>query len=197
MSYRKNIPTYDVWSGKLTDRIVYDDLRVSLETTKLGGVNDPNFSKVLDNGAGSQGVFAFHFDKAAEEEVFFSVQFPHAMQLGSTIEPHVHWLPKDTDTGTVRWGLEYTWVDLNGTFGNTTIIYAEDAGDGTALKHQYASFGGVSGASITGVSSMMICRLFRDATHLNDTYDNDAIALEFDIHIKKDAVGSRSQASKE
>lgn len=195
MSYRKDIPTYDVWSNELG--VVWEDLRVALELTRRGAANQPGFGQVLDDGSGSVGVYATLFDKATREDVFFSVQFPHAWKIGSTIEPHVHWMPTDTDTGTVRWGLEYTWVDINGTFSNTTIIYAEDAADGTASKHQYASFAGVTPpVGITGVSSMMLCRLFRDAAHANDTYDNDAAGLEFDIHYQKDAVGSRSMLSK-
>jgi len=195
----KNISTYKVWGNQTpnSEDTVWDDLRVSLETTRRGAANAPGFQKVNDDGSGSVGVYATLFSKSTREDVFFSVQFSHDWQTGSDIEPHVHWMPTDTDTGTVRWGLEYCWVDINGTYSNTTIIYDEDPADGTALKHQYASFGLITPPShITGVSSMMMCRLFRDATHANDDYDADAAGLEFDIHYQRNSVGSRKMHSK-
>jgi len=186
--------TSNVYTNEVVGGAVYDDLRVPLDASKAGGSKDPDFVKVLDNGSGSQGVFAWHFDDSTEEELYFSVQFPHSYDF-KAIEPHIHWMPKSTGTGTVRWGLEYTWTDIYGTFSNTSIIYAEDAGDGTAYKHQYASFGAVD-STVSIVSSMMLCRLFRDATHVNDDYSGDAVALEFDIHFGIDTVGSLGITSK-
>lgn len=175
---------------------VWDDLRVPMSATKKGGVNDPNFAQVKDNGAGSTGVFTYLFDKNAEEELFFSAQFPHSRKSATDIVPHVHWSPIDADTGVVRWGLEYTWIDINGTFGNTSIVYVEDAGDGSADKQQVAAFSPISGSGIVGISSMLIGRVFRDAAHGNDTYDADAALLEFDVHFEIDTIGSRQATVK-
>ncbi|OQY44629.1 MAG: hypothetical protein B6242_12325 [Anaerolineaceae bacterium 4572_78] len=176
--------------------IVWDDLRVAGDQTRLQGNNDPNYVQFKANGSGSTGVFTYRFDKNSEEEVFFSIQFPHAKKNSTNIRPHIHWTPVDTDTGTVRWGLEYTWVDIGGTFGNTTIIYTDDAGNGTAFQHQLGSFPEIDGSGVTSISSMMICRLFRDATHANDDYDADACLLEFDFHYQIDTLGSRQETVK-
>ena len=178
-------------SGLLTlvgDATVWDDLRFPLIAQKLGGVNDPNFVKVLDNGSGSTGLYAYAFDKAAEEEAFFIVQFPHQRKSGSNIVPHVHWMPTGTNTGNVVWGLEYSWANINGTFGNSTIITVTDAGSGTADDHLIAYFDAISGTGKTS-SSMMLCRVFRDATNVADTYDEDAALLEVDFHIEIDKLG--------
>ena len=43
---------------------------------------------------------------------------------------------------------------------------------------------------------MMVCRLFRDATDAADTYDADAVLLEFDVHYKVNMLGSREETSK-
>jgi len=178
------------------DEPVWDDLKAPATTAKVGGTKDPDFIKITDNGSGSTGVYTYAFDKNTEEELFFVLQFPHEMKTGSTISPHVHWMPTDTDTGTVRWGLEYTWVDINGVFGNTNIIYSEDPAAGTALTHHLAPFPDISGTGITGVSSMMMVRIFRDAANAADTYDNDAALLEFDIHYQIDTMGSRAETTK-
>lgn len=182
-------------SNPVHDYSVWDDLRVALTTTKLGGVKDPGFAQLASDGAGSTGVYAYHFDKTTEEEVFCAVQMPHSWEEGSDIEPHVHWLPTDTDTGAVVWGLEYAWLDFDGTLGNTTILTVTDAADGTDGKHQLASFGTISGAGHT-VSSMLMCRVFRKAADAADTYNADAAALEFDIHYQRDAAGSDNQYTK-
>lgn len=48
---------------------------------------------------------------------------------------------------------------------------------------------------VNTVSSMLACRLFRDATGAGgtDDLDNDAGVLEFDFHYEIDTMGSRSE----
>lgn len=175
---------------------VWEDLRVPMTATKGGGVRDPGFSQFQDDGSGSTGVFTYMFSASTEEELFFSAQFSHTKKNGTDIVPHVHWSPTNTNTGTVRWGLEYTWADINGNLGNTTIIYAEDAGSGTADDHLIAGFSAITGSGITGVSSMIVCRIFRDAGHANDTYNADSAMLEVDFHFEVDTMGSRQETAK-
>ena len=181
------------------DNSVWEDLRVPVTSVKTGGSKDPDFIQFMDDGAGSQGVFSYAFDKTTEEEVYFAVQIPHAWKLGSDIEPHCHWSPSDTDTGNVVWGLEYTISDIGGTFGNTASLSVTDAADGTAKKHQLSDLGTIDMSSYTDdgdVSIMLICRIFRDATDAADTYDADAFLHEIDFHIELDTLGSRQETSK-
>jgi len=175
----------------------WEDVRVPLSATNRGSANAPDFAKFMDDGGGtpSQGVYTYLFNKNTEEEVYFEMQIPHAYKEGTDIEMHVHWSPMDTDTGTVRWGLEYTVANVDGTFGNTTLIYVNDAADGTAKKHQVASFSGISGTGLT-ISCMLICRLFRDAGDAADTYDEDAALHEIDAHIEVNTIGSRDEWTK-
>lgn len=167
----------------------WDDLVVPLLASKLGGSKDPGFAVFKDDGAGSQGVFAYGFDAGIEEETYFSVQLTHAWVEGSDIYPHVHWSPgSSTNTGTVRWGLEYTVanpVNAPGrVFGDTTTIYVDDAAEGEAYRHQIAAFDPID---MTGyrASVVLLCRLFRDATNVADTFTADAVALSVDFHIQQ------------
>ena len=184
------------------DATVWDDLRVPVTSTRKGASKQPGFAKFKDDGGGSQGVFIDWFDKSTEEEVYFVAQFPHSYKLGSTIHPHVHWTPKvdGAEGKKVRWGFEYTWQDIGGVFGDSTIIYAEDpfCGDTALLadKHYLTNFPDVLGTGIGVVSSMLIGRLFRDATALTDDYDNDAGVFEIDFHYEIDTVGSRLEYTK-
>lgn len=175
---------------------VWEDLRFPITAVKLGGVNDPDFVQFTDNGESSTGVFTLAFDKAAEEEVFFIVQLQHSYKLGTNLRPHIHWGPSVIDTGNCVWGLEYTIANINDTFGNTNIINATQAGSGIVKKHQIVSFPEISGRDIDSVSSMLLCRLFRDATNELDTFNGDAYLFEVDLHYQIDTLGSRQEIKK-
>ena len=127
-----------------------------------------------------------------EEELYFVAQLPHTYKPGTNIRPHVHWTPTNTDTGSVVWGLEYTWQDIDETYGNTTIATATDAADGTAYKQQIVGFGDVTGTGMKE-SSMLVCRVFRDATSGADTYNTDSVLLELDFHFEVNKMGTQDE----
>lgn len=174
----------------------WDDLRVPVLSTKLGGSKEPTFSKVFDNGAASQGVFTYLFDDTIEQELYFMVQLPHNWKQGSNIEAHVHWFPTVNGAAgqDVCWGLEYTWANIGGVFGNTTIIHGDTnhlAETLVANKQYLTELGNINSTGKT-FSSMIICRVFRDATGAlgTDDYPNDAALLEIDFHYQIDSLGS-------
>jgi len=178
---------------------VWDDLRVPVTSTKLQGSKDPDFAVAYDNAGGtSQGVFTYFFDKATEEEVYFSAQLPHGYKEGTDIIAHVHWYPVANGVSgrTVSWGLEYLWTNTGGVNGNTVIVYANDTTSEDAVllanKHYLTNFAALSGTG-KEISSMLLCRIFRDATGagLTDNYDNDVGLIEIDFHYEIDTAGSR------
>ncbi|HUW48455.1 MAG TPA: hypothetical protein VMW36_06915 [Patescibacteria group bacterium] len=171
---------------------VWDDHRFpSLSLTK-GGVRAPDLIKFKDDGE-STGVFTYHFDKTTEEELFFIAQMPHRWKLETDLHPHVHWTPIDADTGTVKWGLEYTWQSISGVYGNTDIISGIQTANGTAYTHHYLNLPDIS-ATGKGLSSILVCRVFRESA--NDTYDADAALLEIDFHYEIDTMGSAGETMK-
>lgn len=177
------------------DATVWDDLRAPAYALKGGGVKDPGFAQIKDNGAGSTGVFTFVFDAAAEEELFFAFQMPHSYKEGTDVTFHVHFAPTDGGAGTVRWGLEYTWVNQEAVMANTVLAYKDEAVAANDDKHIRSDFVALDGTGKT-ISSMLMCRVFRDAAHANDTYGADAALLEVDIHYQRDTMGSRQIITK-
>ena len=121
--------------------------------------------------------------------MFFTGQLPHTWVQGTDIEPHVHYVRPVNDTGTVVWGLEYTWQNMQGVFGETKTVYSYNPVESLANKHIYQSFGLISGKG-KEVSSMLVCRIFRDAANPLDTYNHDVGLLEVDFHIKNNSIGS-------
>ena len=180
----------------------WDDVRIDATATKLEGSKDPQFTKFQDNGSGSQGIFCYYFDADAEEEIYFNVQIPHNYKFGTDLHPHVHWAPSRGGTAgqVVSWGLEYSFKEIGDTFVNTSIIYgnAHTPADSSLVhyKHYLTEIDVISGSSIDTVSSMLCCRLFRNATGAGSSTDDfgyDAILLEFDLHYEIDTPGSRDE----
>ncbi|GAH57213.1 unnamed protein product, partial [marine sediment metagenome] len=94
----------------------------------------------------------------------------------------------------VKWELEYTLIDVDGTFPASTSITVIDAADGTIDKHQVSSFPTISGTGLN-VSFIMVCRLTRlgNDGSAEDTFVGDVWAHEFDIHFEVNTLGSRQE----
>ena len=183
----------------------WDDLRVSAEQVRIqGSSNIPGWGVLSNDGSSSAGVYALWFDDNTLEQVFFSVQIPHAVKLGSELHPHVHFVPENNGaTGaTVVWGLEYVFADIGETFGLTNIIYTDSHYPADAVlaadKHYVSSFEPIEMQN-DGVSGMILCRLFRSPAGgggFTDDYAHDAGLLEFDFHVIMDTPGSEEELVK-
>jgi hypothetical protein len=174
------------------DGTVWDDIRVPASTASRLGNSDPDY-EVFKNG-----VYAYAFADNVDQELMFSVQVPHNWKLQTNLNPHVHWSPPTTGTGTVTWKIEYTIADINGTFGSTNTLTCKDAGDGTAYKHQIIDCGDINMSAYADsgdVSIMLICRIYRDVDDADD-FVGDAFLLETDFHYEIDTIGSRNELSK-
>lgn len=166
---------------------IWDDLRFPVQAINPpGAASDPD----RDTGDGT-----FLFDNGSTEILMGIAQMPHSWKLESNINPHIHWCPTNTDTGDVRWRFEYDIAKVNGTFaGAYTSIDVDDAGDGTAEKHQRAYFAAVSMTGYDTISAIIKWKISRIGG--SDTYNADARLLEFDIHYEMDTIGSREELSK-
>lgn len=183
----------------------WDDLRI--EPVTRTGVNNPAFEQWFDDGGigdtgSTRGVYLYTFGNevvASQKEIHFTIQMPHAWN-GGAIHLHVHWIAKTTAANSkVRWGLEYTWAEPNAVFGATSAItYAdtpESADTGTtAGKHQITEFTALTPTtSQDGLSSILICRLFRNSAADQDTYTGDAGLLYIDAHYQVARIGSTDE----
>jgi len=171
------------------DETVWEDLRVAAQNTKINpSKSEPAFVSWKD------GLFLFRFlpGNDDDESVHFTVQLSHTYKEGTDIYPHIHWTPDNTDTGDVKWELEYSWQNVNGTFPASTSITVLDAADGTIDKHQVSSFAAISGTG-KQISSMLVCRLTRLGDDIEDDFTGNAFFLEFDLHFEVNTMGSRQE----
>lgn len=180
---------------------VWNDLMVFPDATTKGGSNPPEWGTTFMRNAGgtSKGVFLWMFAPNQEEELYFTVQIPHNYKVGSDLHPHIHWTTAaGTPSGSnVVWGLEYTAIAVAGSFPYTTTILtntviAECNPPSGPGQHLISGFATISGTGL-GISSILVCRLFRAAVNAADTFAGDAGFLGFDIHYEQDTQGSREE----
>jgi len=176
--------------GFAGDATVWEDLRVP-GTSMHKSANDPDWVSVND----AMTFYALGFDSSSEEQIFFTIQLPHSYKEGSDIYPHIHWVPFSDSSGSVMWQLEYCWENISGTYDSATTISA--LGPTNEIEHQHiiTSLPSIDGTGKT-ISSILMCRLFRDGGETDDTYPHDGCLLEFDIHFEKDTLGSRQELVK-
>jgi hypothetical protein len=185
-------------SGKLPDNnVLWDDIRVPALATRIGGVAPPNFIQFKDDGAASTGVFAYEFIDGFLKQVFFTAQIPHGYKEGTDLHAHVHFVPATNiaNGDTVIWGLEYTWQNVSGDFSDTSTTTGTYTGtdEDVVDKHIKLDMGDITGTG-KKISSMLVCRLYRDGA--TDTSTAHMFLLEFDFHFQINSLGSENESSK-
>lgn len=129
---------------------------------------------------------AYNFAAGQMTEAFASFHIDHDYMPGTALYPHIHWAITSTATGTVRWGIEYTYAKGHGqmAFGPTTTVYVEQAANGIAYTHFVAEVSDANAIPGTNVETdgIVLCRFFRDGAHVNDTLADDVFVFCVDLH---------------
>jgi hypothetical protein len=175
----------------LADDVEWND--INLPAAGLGqGASAPDLEAFL--GTGSLKLLAFD-GNATTEQVYGSSEILHDWKQGTDIEFHIHWSPTTNDTGNVKWQLEYSWCNINGTFDNPTTTSVVVAAGGTAWVHKVTAFPAIS-ATGKNIGSALVFRFFRNPTDAADTYTKDATLIQLGIHYQIDSIGSKEKYSK-
>lgn len=184
-------PGYYFWNGTVwlrmsaqnTSTDTEDDLRVTIDK----GSN----SAQLGTLTGIPGPEIWFFrNGSGVEAMSFTLQLPHNWKDGTTIYPHIHWVPKSSGAGNVQWNIDYSWADLNTitpeVFPAATTSSVIVNGPFTLNQHLISDLTvgnvGIDGTGKT-YSSVLICRIWRDSSLAGDTYNGDAGGLSMDFHI--------------
>lgn len=164
-------------TGLSKTRIGWKVLTIPFINAKLAGVKNPGF----DTFKG--GTAAFAFSPSTEEELHAHIKIPSDFIPGTIIWPTINWVPKTTNTGVVRWGLEFTIAGARDeeVYPDPITVYLEQEGCGVAYAHQEVRYP-YPGLLVPGIDldSLALIRIYRDATHVNDTFTGDAFGM--DIH---------------
>ena len=180
---------------------VWDDMRIVPGAFSFPGTADPTLESWQPAGSGTT-FKVYKFKK--NDEVQASVQLSHGYKEGSDVYFHVHWTPADRGiaegTALVGWKVDYSWANIDGTFGASATVDLSDACQSTDDDHLMTPDVLVSGTGKT-ISSIFELRIYRSDTGADDTWAGGTGAqspalLEFDIHYEKDTVGSRLTLTK-
>jgi hypothetical protein len=171
--------------------LLWDDITGEI-TVKGGGANNPSWAAFLG------GIYAYQCSATTMQEVWIDFHILHDVAPGTPLYPHIHWAVNGTNTGVVRWGIEYTVAKghQQQVFPATTTVYVEQAATGTPYQHMIAevSLANVIPATNIEVDSLVLTRIFRDASHANDTQTGAAFLLMADLHYQKQYLGTRNKA---
>lgn len=194
--YNSGTTVAPVWTRLVGQTTRWDDLRITMDRG--------SDATQIDFFSGSSGPQIWFFrNNSGVESMSFTVQLPHTWKEGTSIFPHIHWTPKSTATGNVEWNFEYTWANYEpGTpevfpaVSSTTVV---STGPFTAKSHMITALtSGDLGIDGTGkkISSVLICRIWRNSSNAADTYEANAGLLFMDFHILVDGYGSVNKYTK-
>ncbi len=211
---------YDGTDGYIeTDLVAPSDLKIDCGTDKTvelqetvwddyvtpigpnnwrGNSNNPVLTKLFDDGAASQGVYAYVFSNG--DEGLITVQIPHKWKEGTTIYPHIHFMCTSDVDPADNFGIEFewAWADIGEDFPANSTLETNDISTGVNTddmhKLGYVTAAGISGAGHT-ISSVLLCRIKRVAA-TGDDYAGGVAILDFDIHYEINTIGSRQEAAK-
>ena len=166
----------------------WDDLIGPMAGGKTTTANDPTWA-VFRNG-----IYSYSFPQNAMTELWLVFHLNHGYAPGTKIYPHIHWATAGTDTGVVRWGIEYTIAKCydQQAFPASSTIYLEHAASATPYMHQISETTEPNAIVATNLEpdSLILVRVFRDGTHANDTCTNAAFGLTCDLHFQRNGVST-------
>lgn len=155
------------------------------------GTNAPSVEQFRD------GLWGFAFDPDNNQEVFANFHLRHDYVPGTMVYPHVHWSVNSTSTGTIRFGVEFTWARRRDSasgqrsYPQTQTIYI-NVNVTSSSQYTHGVSESVEGAGIPGegldVDSIIKCRFFRDAE--NDTFPDKVFFDTVDIHYQCDVFST-------
>ncbi len=163
----------------------WDDMKFPATTIRQGATTKPDFD--------TTNVGLLFPQDTATEIAYMVAQMPHSMKAGSDLYPHIHFVQDEEELPVFK--LSYRWYSVGGdpTVSFTTITAASFARTYVSGSiHQIATFPVISGAGITGVSSILDLKLFRD----DDVVSGDVLVKEFDFHYQIDSLGSGREYQK-
>lgn len=156
--------------------------------------NAPTLAAIRGN------ILAWQFAAGELTEAHSAFHVDHDYALGTKLYMHVHWVNTSTTVGTVRWGFEFSVAKghQQQAFPATTTVYVEQATTGTAYMHmigEVSEGNAIDGAAL-GIEpdTVILCRIFRDGAHVNDTLNENVFGIFLDLHYQANRATTPNKA---
>lgn len=169
-----------------SDPLVWDDLRFPAQgINPIGAASDPTIDTTTFPGT-------MLFSGTQENVIAGVAQMPHGWAVGDSIHPHIHWAKTSAAVGDAVWEFRYTIADIGEVFGAysawepcTNPVPHND----TAEKQVIAAFSFID-MSTFKESAIVLWQIRRNPAAVADNYAADARFYEFDIHYRKNKLGT-------
>lgn len=158
------------------------------------GANDPSWSAITGLG----GMFAYEFSATVNKEVWLIFHIDHDYAEGTPIYLHAHWLnaAANPNTGTVRWGFEYTVAKghQQQAFHAPDTVYVTQNCSATRYMHHIAEVSLADAVPATNLEpdALLLVRCFRDAA--TDTCTDAVDLLTMDCHYQTDRWATKNKS---
>ena len=132
-------------------------------------------------------------------EVWAAIHIEHDYKSGTALYPHVHWSHIiAAPSGDIKWGIEYSVAKGHqvGTYPTTTTVYkVQEAG--AQYTHHIAEVSDGDSIPATNVEpdSVVLMRVFRDPSDVDDTFADNAYLIAIDLHYQSDGTYTTGKVS--
>lgn len=148
------------------------------------------------------GLVLWDFTDGDMREVYANFHVPHSWKAGTMIYPHMHFSVNSSNSGTIRWGFEYSWARRHDSTGqivfpaSSTITLDFEVPANSEYKHFVAEVPQGQGIVGTGleVDAMILMRIYRDGGSAADTFAGSAFGITADLHIEVDRASTPNRA---
>lgn len=163
---------------------------------KGSGSQDPTYGALWDGFKG----YLWH--ESTVNEAMCDFHIGHDIAQGTKVYPHVHWTPMTVAAGTVRWGFEFSVAKGHNQgeasrFPTSTTVYVEHTfGVNSSRLHFITETPDALAIPSTNIEpdSFVKLRVFRDASHVNDTYGGKIHAWQADLHYQAERSTTKNKA---
>lgn len=159
-----------------------------LEPTLREGVGNPAELATFKGNT-----VAYLFVDGSVSETYVNWDVPFNWAPGTDLYAAIHWSPgANTNTGTVRWGLEFTSSAVNSTFSDTNTFYVDsNVSIASPWKHIQAVSASYPGSALSPNQRFLI-RLYRDGASGTDTFNAGAYLVGIDFYYQVSKFGTPS-----
>lgn len=193
--YSKNQLDSSTKKGK--ENIYYDDIQTTISNVRIPVANAPTWR---DYAFGIGGGVTFPvLGFAVGEYIYFDVQTPHAMELNSILDEHIHFITPTDGTGDrFQFQLDVIYAPINGEWsvptGSPFTSEATMLGNDSTYHrlHELANIPAVNSTT----STLYKCQLTRIAA-TQDEYSGEVYINFVDGHYRRDRDGSETEYTKE
>lgn len=196
-AYTSSSPTPIVLSGSaivsvmpttkslLSHDPVWDTLYPTMLNTPTAGYTAPGNAAIVGS------IQVPVFDASIVESLGMAFVIPNTIKPNSFMYPVIHWEPSTTGAGVVRWGIEYSVAAVaSGSFTAVTTAYVDQTSSLVIGNHHVIEFLDANKIASLAPESVILMRVFRDATHVNDTYPADAGLISVGLRYETSLLGT-------